>query len=125
MISFGLVVAANNLLALKNFTVFLSNYRIFEKPMFYERWLIAKAQTWVNKKAIKNFLDIIEEVKKTEISVGLNDCTTGMFTILYIANEYRNGRMIIHDALELFQLMASTELEFEKLKKPNSDASYK
>ncbi|SRR5260221_9625415 len=125
MISFGLVVAANNLLALKNFTVFLSNYRIFEKPPFLERWLSARAQVWINRKATKNFLDIVGEVRKTEINIGLNDCATGMFTVLYIANEYKFGRMVIHDSQELFQLISHTELEFEKLKKPQSDESYK
>lgn len=125
MISFGLVVATNNLLALKNVTVTLTNYKIFEKPSLLEKWLMPKAQAWLNKQAIKNFLDIVEEVKKAEINIGLNDCTTGMFTILYIAREYTLGKMIIHGATELFQIISHTELEFEKLKKPNSDASYK
>src|SRR5258706_16439212 len=98
MFSFGMVVAANNLLALKNFTVFLANYRIFEKPSFWETWLISQAQKWLNHKAIKNFLDLVEEARKFEINVGLNDCTTGMFTILYIAREFAFGRMDVHGA---------------------------
>jgi hypothetical protein len=125
VISFGLVVAANNLLACKNFTVFLNNYKIFEKPSFLERWLLPKAQNWISKKAIRNFQDVLDETKKFEINIGLKDCSTGMFTVLYIANEYRLGRMVIHDALELFQLISHTELEFEKLKNPKSDESYK
>jgi len=125
MISFSLVVASNNLLALKNFTVFLNNYKIFEKPNFIERWMIDKSQVWVNKRAIQNFLDIVTEVKKFETNIGLNDCATSLFTVIYIANEYKLGKMVIHDALELFQIISTTELAFEKLKKPQSDESYK
>lgn len=125
MISFGLVVATNNLLALKNFAVFLNNYKIFEKPGFLEKWLISKIEPWVYQKALRNFQDILEQVKKWEISIGLKDCATGMFTTIYIANEYQHGRMKINNAMELFQLMASTELEFEKLKNPRTDESYK
>lgn len=125
MISFGLVVAVNNLLALKNTTVFLNNYKIFEKLTFWEKWLLPKAQYWLNSKAIKNFQDILAEVQKFETNIGLKDCSTGMFTILYIAKEYQTGRMKIHSALELYQLISVTELEFEKLKNPKSDESYK
>lgn len=125
MLSFGLVVATNNLVALKNFNVFLNNYQIFDKPLFLERWMLRRLHLWVQNKAIKNFNDIVEEVRKTEINVGLKDCATSMFTTLYIANEYQYGRMEIHNALELFQLMGNTELEFEKLKNPKVDESYK
>lgn len=125
MISFGLVVAVNNLLALKNFTVFLNNYRIFEKPNWIERWIFNKVQPWINRKAIRNFLDVVEELKKFETNIGLKDCQSGMFSILHIANDYRLNRLVIHDAPELFSLISHMELEFEKLKNPKNDESYK
>jgi hypothetical protein len=121
VLSFGLVVASNNLLALKSFNTFLSNYCLFEKPSYIEKFIIKRAKVWLEKEAIKQFKDIKEEVVKETINLSLNDCSTGMFTILHLGML----PMPIPTGKELFDLIAQTELEFEKLKKPKATESYK
>jgi len=121
MLSFGLVVASNNLLALKSFNTFLSNYCLFEKPSFIEKFIIKRVKVWLEKEAIKQFKDVKEEVLKDTINLSLNDCATGMFTVLHLGNlpiPTPTGK-------ELFELISHTELEFEKLKKPKATEQYK
>ena len=121
MLSFGLVVASNNLLALKAFNTFLSNYLLFEKPSLIEKYIIKKAKVWIEKEAIKQFRDIRIEVSKETINLYLNDCSTGMFTVLHL------GLLPLTPmtGTELFDLISYTELEFEKLKKPKAAEQYK
>lgn len=121
MLSFGLVVASNNLLALKAFNTFLSNYCLFEKPTFIEKFIIKRVKVWLEKEAIKQFKDIKEEVIKAVINLSLNDCATGMFTVLHLGNL----PMPLPTGKELFDLISHTELEFEKLKKPKTSEQYK
>jgi hypothetical protein len=120
MLSFGLVVASNNLLALKAFNTFLSNYCLFEKPSFIEKFIIKRTKVWLEKEAIKQFKDIREEVVKDTINLSLNDCPTGMFTVLHLGNL----PIPMPTGKELFDLISHTELEFEKLKKPKTDNKY-
>jgi hypothetical protein len=120
MISFGLVVASNNLLALKAFNTFLSNYCLFQKPSFIEKYIIKRTKTWLEKEAIRQFKDIKEEVSKEVINLSLNDCATGMFTVLHLGNL----EMQMPTGRELFDMIAHTELEFEKLKKPKTAEAY-
>lgn len=121
MLSFGLVVASNNLLALKAFNTFLSNYCLFEKPTFIEKFIIKRVKVWLEKETIKQFKDIKEEVIKAVINLSLNDCATGMFTVLHLGNL----PMPLPTGKELFDLISHTELEFEKLKKPKTSEQYK
>jgi hypothetical protein len=121
MLSFGLVVASNNLLALKAFNTFLSNYCLFESPSFIEKFVIKRVKVWLEKEAIKQFKDIKEEVVKETINLSLNDCSTGMFTVLHLGNL----PMKLPTGKELFDLISHTELEFEKLKKPKAAEQYK
>lgn len=118
-LSFSQVVAANNLLALKSFSVFLFNYSFHEKPNFIERWCIKRAQAWIENRARKEFIDL--KVGIDSASVGLNDCQTSLFTVLYLASQ---KSLTFSSGKELFDLIAQTELEFERIKKPRSDTSY-
>jgi hypothetical protein len=121
MLSFGLVVASNNLIALKAFNTFLSNYCLFEKPSWIEKFIIKRTKVWLEKEAIKQFKDIKEEVVKDTINLSLNDCPTGMFTVLHLGNL----PIPLPTGKELFALISHTELEFEKLKKPKTSEQYK
>jgi hypothetical protein len=121
LLSFGVVVGANNLLALKAFNTFLSNYLLFNKPLFIERFLINRSKDWIYSKALKEFKELRIEVKKDTINVTLNDCPAGMFAVLYLANQ----EIKISSALGLFASMSATELEFVKLQKPKKTEEYK
>jgi hypothetical protein len=121
MLTFGIVVASNNLIALKAFYVFLFNYELHEKPSFWERWIIPRARGWIQREAISTFKDLIKQLG--EVNLTLNDCSTSMFTILYLAKhpEMFND---LKDGVQLFRVMADTELEFERLKKPRKEEKY-
>jgi len=121
MLSFGVVVACNNILALRAFNTFLSNYLLFNKPLFFERFLINKAKPWLYSKALKEFKELEIEVKKETVNVALNDCPAGMFAVLYLANQ----NIPVMDAQELFSSISATELEFVKLQKPKTNEAYK
>lgn len=121
MLSFGIVVACNNLLAMRAFVTFLSNYLLFNKPYFFERFLIGKAKAWIYAKALKEFKELKEEVKKDTINVTLNECPAGMFAVLYLANQ----NVPVEDAAGLFASISATELEFVKLQKPKTNEAYK
>lgn len=122
MLSFGVVVACNNLLAIKAFNTFLSNYLLFNKPLFFEKFLIKKSKDWIYSKALKEYRELKEEVKKDTINVTLNDCPAGMFAVLFLAND---PKAVFKDATELFASISATELEFVKLQKPKSNEVYK
>lgn len=130
MLSFSVIVAANNLLALKNFTTFLFNYEIHERPNFLEKRAIRFAKGWIERLAIKQFNDLKAEIKPTTINLGINDCATGLFTVLYLANQQNNVSMakeVLSSGTEIFMSIAHLELEFEKLKKgnvPQVDSKY-
>lgn len=121
MISFGVVVSSNNLLAMRSFNTFLSNYLLFNKPSFIEKYLINKAKKWIYSKAIKEFIELKVEVKKEVINITLNDCAAGMFAVLHLAGQ----DVVLHDAPELFQNITFMELEFLKLQKPKTSEAYK
>jgi hypothetical protein len=121
MLSFGTVVACNNLLAMRSFNTFLSNYILFNKPSFIEKFLINRSKDWIYSKAIKEFIELKVEVKKETVNVTLNDCPAGLFAVLYLANQ----GVVVHNAQELFSLISATELDFVKLQKPKSQESYK
>ena len=120
MLSFGIVVAANNLLALKDFNTFLFNYEIHERPGFLERMLIRWAKDWIEKAALKQFEDLKIEVKPDVINVSLNDCPTGMFTVLTLAHQQTQGileKNRLKTGNEIFLSISQLQLEFEKVKR--------
>lgn len=125
-LSFGAVVACNNVIALKSFTTFLSNYRTFDRPTFISKWLSLKAQVWIDYRALKEFNDIKGEIAKEDVGyLSLNDMDTALFTVLRVATEVNTKGLRIDTAKDLFSLISSSQLEFEKLKKPRVEESYK
>lgn len=115
-LSFNLVVLVNNLIALKRFNTFLSNYELWEKPTWVHKWAIHRARGWIGRESLRIFNEIIKEVQDAPPVLGLNDCATDMFAVLHIALH-----VLPADAKDLFNLMSETELNFERLKKPRSD----
>jgi len=120
VLNFGIVVACNNLLAMRAFNTFLSNYLLFNKPSFIERFLINRSKDWIYSKAIKEFIELKVEVTKVTVNVTLNECPAGMFAVLYLANQ----GVVCHNAPDLFALIATTELDFFKLQKPKTNEAY-
>lgn len=118
-LNFGQVVGCNNLLALRAFSTFLFNYSLHEKPNFIERIAIGAADKWIELRARKEFIELKKGIE--DASLSLNDCQTGVFTVLYLASQ---KDLTFGSGKELFQLIANTELEFEKIKKPRVDAKY-
>lgn len=118
-LSFGQVVGVNNLLALRAFSTFLFNYTLHEKPNFIERFAIKAADKWIELRARKEFIELKNGIEQASLS--LNDCQTGMFTVLYLASQ---KELTFGSGKELFQLISNTELEFEKIKKPRFETSY-
>lgn len=118
-LTFGQVVGCNNLLALKSFSTFLFNYSLHEKPNFIERMAIKSADKWIELRARKEFIELKQGIENA--SLNLNDCQTSMFTVLYLAAQ---KDLTFSSGKELFQLIADTELEFEKIKKPRTEANY-
>lgn len=125
MLNFATVVACKNILALKDFTTFLFNYEIHERPNFLERKVISFAKKWIEVIVIKQWNDLKTELKPNTINLGLNDCSTGMFTVLYLAHQQNNvsfAKELLTSGKEIFLSIASLEVEFEKLKKGNTQA---
>lgn len=118
-LNYGQVVGCNNLLALRYFSTFLFNYSLHEKPNFIERWAIRAADKWIELRARKEFIELKQGIE--EASVNLNDCPTSMFTVLYLASQ---KELTLNSGKDLFKLIADTELEFEKIKKPRIEAKY-
>lgn len=125
-ISFGAVVACNNVIALKSFTTFLSNFRTFDNPTLISKWLTLKAQIWIDSRAMKEFNDVKLEIAKEDVGyLSLNDMDTALFTVLRVATEVNTKGLRINTAKDLYSIISSSQLEFEKLKKPRIDESYK
>lgn len=119
-LNFGQVVACNNILALRAFNTFLFNYSLHEKPNFIERLAIRSAGKWIELRARKEFIEL--KIGIENVALNLNDCQTGMFTVLYLAGQ---KDLTFSSGKELFKLISDTELDFEKLKHPKEDAAYK
>lgn len=117
MLSFGTVVAANNLTALKDFNTFLFNMEIHERPGFLERKLIAWAKVWVANRAVKQLKDLQAEIDSNTLGIGINDCSTAMFSVLHLACQQITGRFKLKTGQEIFSCLAQIQLEFEKIKK--------
>ncbi len=120
MVSYNLVVSTNNLNALRQFNVFLSNYILWGKPSTLAKWLVKKARVFIEEQAFKAFAEIRKEIALNKVSVGLNDCPTPMFACLYVASQ----SFTPESGNELFVILADAELQLERLKKPRADAGY-
>lgn len=121
-LSFGVVVACNNLLALKNFSTFLANYELFEKPSWFEKFLIRRGRSWIESKSMATYKELSSLVSDKEIEgYTLKDFDPAMFGILMLAHK----KTEFGEARNLFMLMSATELQYAKLKNPRCEAFYK
>lgn len=120
MVSYNLVVSCNNLTALRQFNVFLTNYLLWENPSFLAKWLVKKARAFVHKEAMKAFREIRNEISLNKVSLGLNDCPTPLFASLYVASQSFEPE----SGDELFLVLADAELQLEKMKKPRLSGGY-
>lgn len=122
-LTFGTSVALNNLLALRSFYTFLFNYRLHNKPSFYEKWTLPVLAKWVERKAMSTMNELLTEPEHKAASVSLNDVSGDFFAVLYLVNNpHELGD--IHTGNELFILLAQMALEFEKIKKPRESISH-
>lgn len=123
MLSFGTSVAVNNLLALRAFYTFIFNYTLHEKPSFLEKLWLPRLKAWVEARAIATMNELLNDQDAKAASVSLNDVSGDFFAVLYIV---QNRQLVVevNSGHELFQLLAQMALEFEKVRKPKSDAGY-
>lgn len=123
MLTFGTSVAVNNILALRAFYTFIFNYTLHEKPTFLEKLWLPKLKSWVADRAVKTMNELLNDKEAQLASVSLNDVSGDFFAVLYIV---QNPQLIIEikTGAELFQILAQMALEFEKIRKPKTDAGY-
>lgn len=118
MLSFGSVSCVNNILELKGMSTFLVNYNIQEKPTWFQRYLIKKALSWIDWQAKRNFVELRGLLNTEQISLGLKDCDSGLFTVLFLA---KAPKFVFKTGKELFDAIASFQLDFEKVKRPREE----
>jgi len=123
MLTFGTVVALNNLLALKAFYTFLFNYQLHEKPSFFERLVLPRLSRWVEKRAVATMNELLNDPSAKAASVSLNDVPGDFFAILYCVH---NPQEVVNvkTGRELFLVLAHMALEFEKIKKPRENVTH-
>ena len=123
MLTFGTSVSVNNLLALRAFYTFIFNYTLHEKPTFLEKLWLPKLKSWVEDRAVKTMNELLNDNEAKLASVSLNDVSGDFFAVLYVV---QNPQLVIEikTGHELFQLLAQMALEFEKVRKPRTDAGY-
>lgn len=123
MLSFSTSVAVNNLLALKAFHTFLFNYGLHESPSWLEKMTIPKLRLWVETKAMFFLGQLQADDEAAKASVTLNDVTSDFFAVLYLLH-HPELTVEIDGGKDLFMLLAQMSLEFEKVKKPRTEAGY-
>lgn len=123
MLTFGTVVALNNLLALKAFYTFLFNYNLHEKPSFLEKLWLPRLARWVERRAIATMNELLNDADAKTTSVSLNDVSGDFFSILYCVHNPQEV-VRIKSGRELFLVLAHMALEFEKIKKPRENVSH-
>ena len=123
MLSFGTSVSVNNLLALRAFYTFIFNYTLHEKPSFLEKIWLPKLKAWVETRAVATMNELLNDPAAKQASVSLNDVSGDFFAVLYVV---QNPQLVIEmkTGMDLFQLLAQMALEFEKVRKPRTDAGY-
>lgn len=127
-LTFGLVVAVNNLLALKNFNTFLSNYIIHEKPNWLERKLIQSSLIWLEKQIWNNWKDLNVELEKRRFNLIPKSSRSDFWSVLYTANEQwltSIDSKKIKSIKELFGEFSLHELKIDRMKKPRATEAYK
>ena len=121
MISFNLVVACNNLDALRRYSVYLTNFSLWENPSWFQKaFFIPKTRDFIGYQALRCYREILKEMSKEKVSIGLYDCSTAMFSMLAMADQ----GFVPDTANDLFQILAETELRFEIMKKPKASLVY-
>lgn len=123
MLTFGAIVAAKNVLACKDFETALFNFEIHERPSWFHKKILVLAKAWIERWGLKQFKDLQEEVRPGNINLGLNDCATPLFAVLYLANQQNEvsmEKLRLTNGQEVFASLSHLELEFEKLKKQAS-----
>lgn len=128
MLSFGIVVAINNILALKNFSVFLNNFMLFEKPNWLEKRLIQLSLVWLERQAWKNYEDVKTELEKNRFNLLPTKCKVDFWAVLFVANQQHfisidKDRII--SAKELFAAISENELRINRILKPRANEAYK
>lgn len=123
MLTFGTVVALNNLLALKAFYTFLFNYNLHENPSFFERLWLPRLAGWVERRAIATMSALLNDQDARTASVSLNDVSGDFFSILYCVHNPQEV-IKITSGRELFLVLAHMALEFEKIKKPRESVQH-
>lgn len=120
MLTFGSIIAAKNTLAAKDMCTALFNFEIHERPNWIERKVLVLAKAWLYRWGHKQFKDLQAEVLPGTINLGLNDCSTSLFTAMYLANQQNQvsmEKLRLTNGEEVFASLSHLELEFEKLKK--------
>jgi len=120
MLTFGTVVALNNLLALKAFYTFLFNYNLHEKPSFFEKLWLPRLSAWVERRAVATMNELLNDQGAKTASVSLNDVSGDFFSILYCVHNPQEV-VKLKSGRELFLVLAQMALEFEKIKKPREN----
>jgi len=122
-LTFGTSIAVNNILALRAFYTFIFNYTFHEKTSWLERLWLPDLKKWVAKRAMATMRNLLKDSNAKTASVSLNDVPGDFFAVLYIA---RNPHLIvnIYTGQDLFQLLAQMALEFEKVRRPKTEAGY-
>lgn len=123
MLTFGTSVSVNNILALRAFYTFIFNYTLHEKPSFLEKIWLPKLKAWIEKRAVATMNELLNDPSAKQASVSLNDVSGDFFAVLYVV---QNPQLVIEmkTGAELFQLLAQMALEFEKVRKPRTEAGY-
>lgn len=123
MLTFGTSVSVNNILALRAFYTFIFNYTLHEKPTFFEKLWLPRLKSWVETRAVATMNELLNDPEARQASVSLNDVSGDFFAVLYVV---QNPQLVIEvkTGHELFQLLAQMALEFEKVRKPRTDAGY-
>jgi hypothetical protein len=123
VLTFGTSVSVNNILALRAFYTFIFNYTLHEKPSFLEKIWLPRLKSWVETRAVATMNELLNDPDAKQASVSLNDVSGDFFAVLYIV---QNPQLVteLQTGHELFQLLAQMALEFEKVRKPRTDAGY-
>jgi uncharacterized protein YpuA (DUF1002 family) len=108
MITHGLAVAFNSLLALKNFHVFLNVFSLNEKPGMLERWIISSIKKWIERKAIWQFNDLKSQISESLKNYVFNLPTMSLFeAVVFFTAQSKD----LLDAKEVFDNISQIELK--------------
>lgn len=77
-----------------------------------------KAREWVDFQAKRTFVELRGLLRGDQVTLGLKDCDSGLFTVLYLAQD---KRFTPKTGEELFATISTTQLEFEKIKRPREE----